>query len=70
MLTAEKNRLRLEARPIQKRLQAHFTWLERDLATTTRQEPKPGPISLTISSDITIRGSGGDSTCSNRRTDS
>ena len=28
MLTAEKNRLRREARPIQKRMQAHITWLE------------------------------------------
>lgn len=35
MLTAEKNRLRLAARPIQKRLQAHITWLERELAITT-----------------------------------
>jgi len=34
MLTAEKNRLRLAARPIQKRLQAHITWLEKELATT------------------------------------
>ncbi len=34
MLTAEKNRLRLAARPIQKRVQAHITWLERALATT------------------------------------
>jgi transposase len=34
MLTAEKNRLRLAARPIQKRVQAHITWLERELATT------------------------------------
>ncbi|MEQ1793539.1 MAG: transposase, partial [Nitrospira sp.] len=34
MLTAEKNRLRLAARPIQKRVQAHVTWLEKELATT------------------------------------
>jgi transposase len=34
MLTAEKNRLRLAARPLQKRLQAHITWLERELAST------------------------------------
>ncbi len=34
MLTAEKNRLRLAARPIQKRLRAHITWLEKELAAT------------------------------------
>ena len=34
MLTAEKNRLRLAARPIQKRLRAHITWLEKELAST------------------------------------
>ena len=34
MLTAEKNRLRLAARPIQKRVQAHVTWLEKELAST------------------------------------
>jgi transposase len=34
MLTAEKNRLRLAARPMQKRVQAHITWLEKDLAST------------------------------------
>jgi transposase len=34
MLTAEKNRLRLAARPIQKRVQAHISWLEKELATT------------------------------------
>ena len=34
MLTAEKNRLRLAARPIQKRLQAHIAWLEKELAAT------------------------------------
>jgi transposase len=34
MLTAEKNRLRLAARPLQKRLQAHITWLERERAST------------------------------------
>ena len=34
MLTAEKNRLRLAARPIQKRVQAHITWLEKELAAT------------------------------------
>jgi transposase len=46
MLTAEKNRLRLAARPIQKRVQAHITWLEQelarlntDLATTMQQSP-------------------------------
>ena len=46
MLTAEKNRLRLAARPIQKRVQAHITWLEQelegimtDLNTTMRQSP-------------------------------
>lgn len=32
MLTAEKNRLRLTARPLQKRVQAHVTWLEHELA--------------------------------------
>ena len=46
MLTAEKNRLRLAAQPIQKRLRAHITWLEKelaamdtDLATTMRASP-------------------------------
>lgn len=34
MLTAEKNRLRLAARPIQKRVQAHVSWLEKELAST------------------------------------
>ena len=34
MLTAEKNRLRLAAQPIQKRLRAHITWLEKELAST------------------------------------
>jgi transposase len=34
MLTAEKSRVRLAARPIQTRLQAHITWLERELAST------------------------------------
>jgi transposase len=34
MLTAEKNRLRLAARAIRKRVQAHITWLEKELATT------------------------------------
>jgi transposase len=34
MLTAEKNRLRLAARPIQKRVQAHITWLEKELEST------------------------------------
>jgi transposase len=44
MLTAEKNRLRLTARPLQKRVQAHVTWLEHELArintdlTTTMQQ--------------------------------
>lgn len=41
MLMAEENRLRMAARSIQKRLQTHITWLERELATTARQEPKP-----------------------------
>ena len=31
MLTAEKNRLRLAARPIQQRVQAHIRWLEKEL---------------------------------------
>jgi transposase len=46
MLTAEKNRLRLVARPIQQRVQAHIAWLEHeleglttDLTTTLRQSP-------------------------------
>ncbi|MDI3464956.1 MAG: Mobile element protein [Nitrospira sp.] len=46
MLTAEKNRLRLAARPIQKRVQAHIAWLEKELAaittdltTTMRESP-------------------------------
>ncbi len=46
MLTAEKNRLRLTARPLQKRVQAYITWLEHelenihtDLTTTLRQSP-------------------------------
>src|SRR6266850_5063640 len=34
MLTAEKNRLRLAARPLQKRVQVHITWLEKELALT------------------------------------
>lgn len=34
MLTAEKNRLRLAAQPLRKRLQAHMTWLEKELAST------------------------------------
>jgi transposase len=34
VLTAEKNRLRLAARPIQKRVQAHITWLEKELGST------------------------------------
>lgn len=34
MLTAEKNRPRLAVRPIQKRVQAHVTWLEKELAST------------------------------------
>jgi len=34
MPTAEKNRLRLAARPIQKRVQAHIAWLEKELAST------------------------------------
>jgi transposase len=44
MVTAEKNRLRLAARPIQKRVQAHITWLENEVAgitthlTTTMQQ--------------------------------
>lgn len=46
MLTAEKNRVRLAARPIQKRVQAHITWLEKelegintDLTTTMHHSP-------------------------------
>ena len=46
MLTAEKNRLRLAARSIQKRLRAHILWLEKeleglttDLSTTMRDSP-------------------------------
>ncbi len=46
MLTAEKNRMRLAARPIQKRVQAHITWLEKeleglttDLTTTMHHSP-------------------------------
>ncbi|TKB93366.1 MAG: IS110 family transposase [Nitrospira sp.] len=46
MLTAEKNRLRVAARPIQKRLRAHILWLEKeleglttDLSTTMRDSP-------------------------------
>ena len=46
MLTAEKNRLRLTARPLQKRVQAHITWLENklertntDLKATMRESP-------------------------------
>jgi transposase len=35
MLTAEKNRLRFAARPIQKRVQVHIAWLEKELAATT-----------------------------------
>jgi transposase len=35
MLTADKNRGRLAARPIQKRVQAHISWLEQELATIT-----------------------------------
>ncbi len=44
MVTAEKNRLRLAARPIQKQVQAHITWLENEVAginthlTTTMQQ--------------------------------
>ena len=34
MLTAEKNRLRLAARPIQTRLRAHSAWLEKELGAT------------------------------------
>lgn len=34
MLTAEKNRLRLAARPIRIRVQVHITWLEKELAST------------------------------------
>jgi transposase len=34
LLTAEKNRLRLAAQPIQTRLRAHITWLEKELAST------------------------------------
>lgn len=46
MLTAEKNRLRLAARPIRTRVQVHITWLETelddintDLTTAMRQSP-------------------------------
>ena len=46
LLTAEKNRLRLAARPIQKRLRAHILWLDKeleglttDLSTTMRDSP-------------------------------
>lgn len=46
MLTAEKNRLRLATRPLQKRVQAHITWLEKelggittDLTITMRESP-------------------------------
>jgi len=46
MLTAEKNRLRLTARALQPRVQAHITWLETeldrlntDLTTMMRQSP-------------------------------
>jgi len=46
MLTAEKNRLRLTARALRKRVQAHITWLETeldrlntDLTTMMRQSP-------------------------------
>lgn len=46
MLTAEKNRARLAARPIQQRVQAHIAWLEKEqetitanLTTTMRQSP-------------------------------
>lgn len=35
MLTVEKNGLRLAARPIQKRVQAHITWLEQELENIT-----------------------------------
>jgi len=35
ILTAEKNRLRLAAHPIQKRLRAHILWLEKELESTT-----------------------------------
>lgn len=34
MLTAEKNRIRVAAAPIRRRVRAHITWLERDLAST------------------------------------
>jgi len=34
MLTAEKNGLRLVAQPIQQRLRAHSTWLEKELGST------------------------------------
>ncbi len=46
MLTAEKNRLRLAARPIQKRVRVHILWLEQeleridtDLTTAMQQSP-------------------------------
>lgn len=46
MLTAEKNRLRLTARALQKRVQAHITWLEHELARlntdlTTHMQQSP-----------------------------
>ena len=39
MFPAEKNRLRLMARPIQTPLQAHVAWLKRELASTIRLSP-------------------------------
>lgn len=36
-LTAEKNRLRLTARPLQKRVQAPSTWLEKELDSITTE---------------------------------
>lgn len=46
MLTAEKNRMRLAARDIQRRVRAHITWWENelesintDLMSTMRQSP-------------------------------
>lgn len=46
MLVAEKNRLSLARRPVQRRLRSHITWLEReladaeaDIATQIRQSP-------------------------------
>jgi transposase len=47
MLTPEKNRLRLAARPIQKRVQAHIAWLEKELeglTTDLTATMRDGPV--------------------------